>query len=109
MEKRELDLILKNFGPEKEFIGEGYFRIREKDEGRYEMAFLVPACCGTSTHHPQITIRVEDEKIIPEFLMDWEEMPIKNIRYSDETREVLEQELDKLCRKFLAVKNLTIE
>ncbi|CZQ97989.1 Hypothetical protein Tpal_2206 [Trichococcus palustris] len=108
MDKKELDLILKHFGPEKEFIGDGYFRIREKDSNRYEMAYLAPACCGTSTYHPQITIRVEDEKIIPEFLMDMEETPIKNISYSDETSEVLEQELDKLCSKFLAVKNLTV-
>eukprot|EP00825_Cyclidium_porcatum_P004147 TRINITY_DN11928_c0_g1_i1.p1 TRINITY_DN11928_c0_g1~~TRINITY_DN11928_c0_g1_i1.p1 ORF type:complete len:103 (+),score=4.54 TRINITY_DN11928_c0_g1_i1:178-486(+) len=56
MDKKELDLILKHFGAEKEFIGDGYFRIREKDSNRYEMAYLAPACCGTSTYHPQICL-----------------------------------------------------
>ena len=30
MEKKDLELILANFGPEKEFIGDGYFRSATK-------------------------------------------------------------------------------
>ena len=48
MEKKDLELILANFGPEKEFIGDGYFRIRDKGNEHYEIAYLVSACCGTT-------------------------------------------------------------
>ena len=64
MEKKDLDLILANFGPEKEFIGDGYFRIRDKGNEHYEIAYLVSACCGTTNYYPQIAVHVEGDKVV---------------------------------------------
>lgn len=106
MEKKDLELILTHFGPEKEFIGDGYFRIRDKGNEHYEIAYLVPACCGTTNYNPQIAVHVEGDKVVPDSVLDLVDMPAKMLSYSPETRAVMEQELDKLCQKFLDIKGL---
>lgn len=106
MEKKDLELILANFGPEKEFIGDGYFRIRDKGNEHYEIAYLVSACCGTTNYYPQIAVHVEGDKVVPDSVLDLVSNPAKMLSYSPETSAVMEQELDKLCQKFLDIKNL---
>ena len=106
MEKKDLDLILANFVPEKEFIGDGYFRIRDKGNEHYEIAYLVSACCGTTNYFPQITVHVEGDRVVPDSLLDLVSNPAKMLSYSPETSAVMEEELDKLCQKFLDIKGL---
>lgn len=101
-------LLLKaNFGEEKEYLGDGYYRLRQKADGQYELAYLKPDMCGTTTVNPQITLEIVGELVKPVALMDLFETPIQSISYSEETAERLEQELTELVAKFMAAKELT--
>ncbi|MGM0125432.1 hypothetical protein IGI37_002831 [Enterococcus sp. AZ194] len=103
MDKKTWQLLNENFN-EFEFIEMGYYRLRQIDENRYEMAYILLGPCGDKTYHPQITLDVGDE-IQPLKFIDTEVVP--NVRLSSEEEpEKLQQALEKLVDKFLGAKGL---
>lgn len=99
------ELIKAHFGPEKEYIGEGYYRVRESEQG-WQIAYLLPGYCGETILHPEITISESEKGIIPIRLIDMEVTPILNLDQSEQ--EKLNEEFEKLLDKFLAAKELTV-
>ena len=106
MRLAELELLLAHFSAEKEAIEGGYYRIRATGEAQYELAFLMPDSCGTTSVNPQITVSVEGERVRPIALIDVYRMPIRKLTYTEETAEELELALADLVTTFKKVKGL---
>lgn len=102
----ELLLLSDHYDDEKEFLGDGYFRLRQKDGQHYELAYLKADACGTTSVNPQITVEVIDKKVRAVSLLDLFSTPVRNISESEETEALLEQELATLVLKFKAAKDL---
>lgn len=102
----ELLLLTKHYHEEKEYLENGYFRIRQKDPQHYELAFLKVDGCGTTSVSPQITVEVIDEQVRAIGLMDMYAAPIRTIVQSEETADLLEQELNQLVTKFKLAKKI---
>ena len=96
----ELEFLLSNFDETKRFIEDGYYRIRPSDVDEYELAFLVADACGTTAINPQITLKVEGERITPRLLIDLATIPTKYLHYTSETSAELETALSQLVAKF---------
>ncbi|MHC5217805.1 hypothetical protein ACYSNR_14180 [Enterococcus sp. LJL128] len=87
---------------EKRFIKDGYYRLRAADERVYELAYLEAGPCGDTTVHPQITLEITNDAVVPLKLLDLSAAPV--IRFSrEESLEELEQALDLLEARFLQV------
>lgn len=106
MKLSELNLLKENFSAEKEYIGAGYYRLKELGENEYELSFSVPGECGTSNYHPKINLLIEGEEIVPFSLMDIETNPITILDDAPENQEQLQEQLDLLVEKFKQAKNL---
>ncbi|KAF1299519.1 hypothetical protein BAU15_02430 [Enterococcus sp. JM4C] len=105
MDKETWALLKENF-TEFEFIESRYYRLREIENNRYEMACILLGPCGDKTYHPQITVTVEEE-VTPLTLIDTEVVP--NVYLTRETQpQQLQQALDKLVADFLQAKNLAL-
>ena len=96
----ELEFLLSHFDEKKRFIEDGYYRLRTSDVDEYELAFLVADACGTTAINPQITLKVEGERITPRVLIDLATTPTKYIHYAAETSAELETALSELVAKF---------
>ncbi|MGO2082515.1 hypothetical protein [Vagococcus sp.] len=105
MEKKRLTNLLSSFTAEKQYIQDGYYRIRQKTESIYELAFLVTDSCGASCVHPQITVEVKADTLVPLQLFDLGVQPTRHVLYDEETQLILELELEKLIKKFECVQN----
>lgn len=106
MELTDLELLLTHFSAEKEYIDGGYYRLREKGENQYEIAFLMPDSCGTTTVNPQITVVVEAGQVTPLTLLDLYRTPVRNLTYTEETALAIEQALTELVAKFKEAKKI---
>lgn len=104
--KTDLQLIIKNFGNEAEFIEDGYYRIRSLDDSTWELAFLVAGHCGERLVHPKIQCTLTNSALVGKSLMDMAETPTVHIVRTAETSDLLDNELKKLIAKFLQAKNL---
>lgn len=107
MTNQELVLLQAHFSQEREYLEDGYYRLRQISENQYELAFLVPDACGTTSPHPQITIERQNDSLQAVALMDLVVTPIRRISLSEGTKAVLEEGLTDLVLKFKQVKNLT--
>lgn len=94
--------LLTQFGPDKKFIKDGYYRIRSISETEKEMSFLVPGDCGTSTVHPQITIYFVDNQWLPVKLLDMHNTPTQFIERNTETENFLDHSFLELVTLFEA-------
>ena len=103
MDQKKWETVLANFSADKEFIEDGYYRVRTVEEG-YQMAYLVPGLCGETLIHPEITIEVVDGQAVPIRLMDLETTPTTRLSVKDGDQEQIEAQADRLLDKFLAAK-----
>jgi len=103
MTNEQLQSLINFFGPEKQFISDGYYRIRVISNQKVEMAFLVPDSCGTTSVHPQITVTKTQNNWEPINLIDMAETPTKFIEKSEETAIFLNNALEELVQKFKSV------
>lgn len=108
MDKKMIDTLSEYFNEEKQFIEDGYYRLRKKTEVTYDLAYLVPSSCGTMNIHPQITLSVQGDQLIATSLMDFETTPTKHIQRTTETEQLLDLELEKLVGRFLQAKKLVV-
>jgi len=99
MNQEEMAFLKKHLSDEKQFIYDGYYRLREINDEIYEFAFLESDACGATSVHPQITIEWNGQKWQPTKLLDFVATPVKNISYSDETSKELLNELKSLYEK----------
>lgn len=103
--KQRLQIIQNNFTENKEFITDGYYRIRSLDKKNFELAFLVSGSCGETIVHPQITVKVNNDEIIGERLIDMYTTPTKFFSREKNSVEI-DQALVQLLKKFLNSKQL---
>lgn len=105
MDQKKWGIVLENFSADKEFIEDGYYRVRAVEEG-YQIAYLVPGLCGETLIHPEITIKVVDGQAVPIRLMDLETTPTTRLSVKDGDQEQIEAQADLLLDKFLAAKQI---
>lgn len=98
----DLQFILAHFDDSKRYIDGGYYRIRTTGYDEYELAFLVPDSCGSTTIHPQIKVKVEGNCLVPQVLIDLGTSPTQYIHYNSETSAQLDMALSTLVAKFYA-------
>lgn len=104
----ELLLLAEHYDEEKEYLGDGYFRLRQKGPLQYELAYLKADACGTTSVHPQITVEVVGKQVKAIGLMDLYATPVRTINVSEENRALIEEELTQLVTKFKQAKNLPL-
>ncbi|MEO1769534.1 MULTISPECIES: hypothetical protein [Enterococcus] len=105
MDQKKWEKVLANYTAEKEFIKDGYYRVRPVEEG-YQMAYLVPGLCGETLIHPEITLEVINGKAVPIRLMDLETTPTTRLSAKAGDQEQIEAQAEMLLEKFVAAKNL---
>ncbi|MBP2097722.1 hypothetical protein [Enterococcus rivorum] len=103
--KQQFKLIQNNFTENKEFIIDGYYRIRTLDSETFELAFLVGGPCGETIVHPQITVKINENEVIGEKLIDMYTTPAKFFSREKNSLEI-NQALEELIEKFLKSKQL---
>lgn len=103
--EQQFQLIRNNFTEKKEFISDGYYRIRSLDEETFELAFLVSGSCGETIVHPQITIKLTNHVVVAVKLIDMYTTPAKFYTREKNSLEI-DQALEKLLTKFLVSKQL---
>ncbi|MEG0286289.1 MULTISPECIES: hypothetical protein [Vagococcus] len=102
MKKEQLETLMRVIGPEKKYLSDGYYRIREVDENRKELAFLKPDGCGTTTVTPQITIEKQGDNWLPIKFIDMGSSPTKMLIRDEKTEQLLDEELVILVEKMLS-------
>lgn len=101
MTQEEIDVLTKHLSADKQFIHDGYYRLRELDERTYELAFLVADACGATSVHPQITIEKQGDTWQAVKLLDFVSTPVETIVYSQETAQELSERLEQLFKQAL--------
>lgn len=101
MTQEELDLLTQHLSADKQFIHDGYYRLRKLDETTYEVAFLVADACGATSVHPQITIEKQGDTWQAVKLLDFVSTPVETIVYSQETAQELSDRLEQLSKQAL--------
>lgn len=99
MDKHTFEAIKQRVGPEKTFIGDGYYRLRQLDNGDYEFAFLLAGPCGDTTIHPQITLDATGDHILPIKLLDLGVSPTLRLggeQHSTQLNQALNQLVQRL-------------
>ncbi|MDR0922159.1 MAG: hypothetical protein LBM95_07250 [Lactobacillales bacterium] len=98
--------VLENFNEEKEFIKDGYYRVREVLDNVYDIDFTVSGPCGESILHPQIRVEKSDEGLVPIQEFDTFVTPVIFMkRDSKENEAKLDQAFTELLKKFQKAKN----
>lgn len=100
MDTQRILSLEKIFSAEKRFIKDGYYRIRQLDENQKELSFLVADACGSTTVHPQITIKKENNKWSPIKLIDMGVSPTQMMYRDEENAVILDELFEKLVSKF---------
>ncbi|MEG0550753.1 MAG: hypothetical protein RR554_06310 [Vagococcus sp.] len=88
------------FGYEKKFITNGYYRIRQLDEKQKEVAFLISSGCGSTSVHPQITIKKIKNEWVPIKLIDMGTSPTQMIYRDENNQKYLDEKFECLITKF---------
>ena len=101
MTQEELDLLTQHLSADKQFIHDGYYRLRKLDETTYEVAFLVADACGATSVHPQITIEKQGDTWQAVKLLDFVSTPVETTVYSQETAQELSERLEQLIKRAL--------
>lgn len=89
-----------------EDLADGYYRLREVEEG-YHLAYLVAGPCGDKNPHPEITLRQEGNLVRPIRLRDVEATPILNLSEKDDA-DRLDILTDQLLNRFIEAKKLSL-
>ncbi|MGO2100763.1 hypothetical protein [Vagococcus salmoninarum] len=100
MEEAVLKELLNTFKAEKEYRNDGYYRIRQGQGETYELGFLVPDSCGTTSVSPQITISKVADRWVPIKLLDFASTPMKQLERTVDTEDALDEALKALVNKF---------
>ncbi|MGL9726940.1 hypothetical protein [Enterococcus sp. DIV0756] len=89
-----------------EDLADGYYRLREVEEG-YQLAYLVAGPCGDKNPHPEITLRQEGNLVRPIRLRDVEATPILTLSEKDDA-DRLDVLTDQLLNRFIEAKKLSL-
>lgn len=89
-----------------EDLADGYYRLREVEEG-YQLAYLVAGPCGDKNPHPEITLRQEGNLARPIRLRDVEATPILTLSEKDDA-DRLDVLTDQLLNRFIEAKKLSL-
>ncbi|MDT2702425.1 hypothetical protein [Enterococcus dongliensis] len=105
MDQQKWSVVKANFiGTED--LTDGYYRLRETEEG-YQLAYLIAGPCGDKIPHPEVTLQKVADQIEPIHLRDLEETPILNLTQATDA-EKIEELTDQLLERFLMRKNLSL-
>lgn len=104
MSQGQWQVIKDNFG-EKEFIDGNYYRLRQKENGQYELAIIQGGVCGESIYHPRIILKEQDNLLTPVSLYDNYETPVISLSYEDDPERLIEA-MQNLIQQFVSVKEL---
>ncbi|MGM0213953.1 hypothetical protein [Enterococcus sp. AZ109] len=107
MNQKKWEVVRANYSAEKEYIEDGYYRLRPTEEG-YQLAFLVPGMCGETLIHPEITIEMIDGVATPIRLIDMESTPTLRLSVKDGDGKEIKQQTEALLNKFIAAKKLVL-
>ncbi len=101
-----LERLMTHIGPEKTYLFDGYYRIRENNLGQIEIAYLKPDGCGTTSVNPQLTLELVEGKLIPVKLMDMGKSPNVFLKRDASNGDLLDRELQDLLKRFeVAIEN----
>jgi hypothetical protein len=104
MTQATLELLLAHFTDKKELIDGGYYRIRDKGDGVFDLTYFTPSLCATENYHPQISFIMEDGKSVAQTLLDFECTPARRLTRDADNGAALDAELDALAEKFLSIR-----
>lgn len=100
---KKWQLLLANYGPERQHIEGAYYRLRETTDGKYEISLIYGGPCGETLYAPRIV--VAKEGLVPLSLYDNLKSPVENLdRQQDEAK--LDEAFEELVDKFIAAKGL---
>lgn len=98
----QLKTIQSFFSEERRFFLEGYYRLREKSDNEFEIEIAAAGPCGEYLPNPRIKFSVEDEKLVPSFLINQVATPVVMLSNQSASEIMLmEKNLDEIIEKFL--------
>lgn len=100
MEQEKISQLEPFFNAEKQHFNDGFYRLRSLSEDVKELAFLVPAGCGSTAVNPQITIEKRNEGWVGTKLIDFKSTPTRMLYRDTENAQVIDEELEALVQKF---------
>ncbi|MDR1568521.1 MAG: hypothetical protein LBS33_07580 [Streptococcaceae bacterium] len=93
------------FNAQRKFYDNHFYRLVTLDEAEdeYEIEIATPGFCGDFIPAPKIKFHIDDNKLIPTFLINQEATPIVTIvNHSSEDEARLSEALDEVFNQFLA-------
>lgn len=99
MEVDLLEELKQAIGSDKTYLDDGYYRIRPTEFGGYELAYLKPEGCATTSVHPQITIEQLEGKWMGVKLIDMATSPTKFLTRDNGEGEEIDLQLNFLLEK----------
>lgn len=104
MDQEKWLLVKENFAGTED-LADGYYRLREIDDG-YQLGYFVAGPCGDKNPHPEVTLRLEGDLVQPIRLRDLEVNPILNLAKENGDLEQIEGLTDQLLDRFIAAKKI---
>jgi hypothetical protein len=99
----KFETVKANFTDERQYLGDGYYRVRNIGGDTWDLEFSLSGPCGDSILHPQIRFDIVDGKLLPIQMFDTQATPVVFVRRdSEEHSQQLELALADLLDKFLA-------
>ncbi|MBO0430828.1 hypothetical protein [Enterococcus sp. DIV0660C] len=88
---------------EKEWLTDGYYRLRKQGE-YYEFAFLQPGACGDFMYHPQITVQEIANEPVPIKYFDNGSSPVQAFVSDERNQQQLNGLFEQLMQTYLEEK-----
>lgn len=102
----KLEFVLTHFSDNREFISDGYYRVKAFGDDVYELEFSVAGYCGTFDSKPAIKFQVSPETQEVTFLLyrDMTTNPIQFFTPDASNLAFVASEFDQLVDKFYQTK-----
>ena len=103
----KLKFVLTHFKEDREYHGDGYYRVKSFDDGSYELEFSVSGSCGTFDSHPAIKVALSPESDTVTYLL-YRDMVVNPIKFfkpeSDVEQGFVKLAFEQLVDKFYLLK-----
>jgi hypothetical protein len=97
----KLKQLMSHFNDERQYLGDGFYRIKTIGDNHYELEFSKSGYCGTFDPSPSIAFSLDENGLRVGAYRDMVSSPIKLTNYADEP-EFVTDEFDRLVDKFLS-------
>jgi hypothetical protein len=102
----KLDFVLTHFSDSREYLADGYYRVKDFGDGIYELEFSVAGYCGTFDSKPAIKFQVLSESSEVHFLLyrDMTTQPVQFFTPDATNLDFVTAAFEKLVDQFYQVK-----